>query len=193
MNNLFLLNLIAGLIAYWLVRSRKLTEGSAKDSANKAAAYVAAGCPLLAYTTYQAQYYGAIEEYFYLLLIDFIILPTLSYFLVYAWKSMFGAHSANRGGVNTEGKSPETPLPDHFAQAHKEIKDGAIDAGLWAIAYSNTTSEEEAKKRYINLRAEQLRENYQLSKNKKKESMFGGWGCLFILIIVAILIVWLLN
>ena len=77
---------------------------------------------------------------------------------------MFGAHSANRGGMNTGGKSPETPLPDHFSEALKEIENSEKKDGLWAMAYANTPTEEEAKKRYINLRAEELLQAEELAK-----------------------------
>jgi uncharacterized membrane protein YhaH (DUF805 family) len=45
---------------------------------------------------------------------------------------------------------------EHFAQAYKEIETGKRKDGLWAMAYAATESEEAAKKKYINLRAEEL-------------------------------------
>jgi len=45
---------------------------------------------------------------------------------------------------------------EFFAQAYKEIETDKRKDGLWAMVYATTESEEEAKKKYINLRAEEL-------------------------------------
>jgi len=44
----------------------------------------------------------------------------------------------------------------HFAEAIKEIETDKRKGGLWAMAYATNESEEAAKKKYINLRAEEL-------------------------------------
>ena len=53
---------------------------------------------------------------------------------------------------------------EHFAEALKEIENNEKKDGLWAMAYANTPSEEEAKKHYINLRAEELLQAEELAK-----------------------------
>ena len=44
----------------------------------------------------------------------------------------------------------------YFAQANEELEQNKTEPGIWAIAYANTENDEAARKKYINLRAEEL-------------------------------------
>ena len=80
-------------------------------------------------------------------------------------------------GTSSTTESPVTQEPivrkpvvqvkasqEHFAEALKEIENNEKKDGLWAMAYANTPTEEEAKKCYINLRAEELLKAEELAK-----------------------------
>lgn len=57
---------------------------------------------------------------------------------------------------------------EHFAKAYSEIETGNKRDGLWAMSYATTSNEEEAKKKYIKLRAEELqRESLALAAEQR--------------------------
>ena len=242
------------LFLYWIVRSKKYEEDSAKDRANYWAALIAFILPLS--TGVQAlQNDWPLAFYFVFLLFYLAIFCTSTYFIIYLYKTTqakkikenklaaqsetdakvytLDQNASHESIVNSESITPqskptglEKPVEkqvavspkeaiappskaeealliqreathtsalvkkpasrenkissksvsynvisqEHFAEAYKEIETNNKEEGLWAMVYANTESEEAAKKKYINLRAEGLHEEELLQKQAEKQA-----------------------
>jgi hypothetical protein len=191
---------ITGIVLYLVIRTKKHTTGSARDSANKAAAYLALISPIAAFATYNSFPLGTEKsEYYYLLFTNLLTLPLMGYILVRIWKAVFGLK--NQAVFDSSAKkeadsslaingSLDISEAGRFLQAKNEIENDTKDEGIWAIAYSNTTNKKEAKKLYIKLRVDKIYEDSELSSldSVKKKSLFGIWGGLLVLIILFIMV-----
>ncbi|MDB3993886.1 PrsW family glutamic-type intramembrane protease [Gammaproteobacteria bacterium] len=64
--------------------------------------------------------------------------------------------------------------PEFYEKAYNEIKAGETNSGIWAMAYAKSSSEEDAKKKYITLRALELAGEANKTNAKDEQSEIDG-------------------
>ena len=190
---------VSALLLYILFRGKSHPVGSPRRHANFATSLMALLIPAAVWTNLSSSY-RSIDTYSgnwenlpdYMAALGAFIIPMqpLTYVTVFVSSYLIskskkiitssgGRNKSHRGGILSKASNLDISESKVFLQAKNEIGNDTRDEGIWAMAYSSTANEEEAKKLYIKLRVEKIYEDSVKEKgigkeNNEKVSFLGG-------------------